>query len=293
MVTTSEQGCTTAGTGDGWRMDPLAGEYPSMSVYNFTGNNPIYYMDPDGRIIRVYISEGKFYDYTPGIAPQNIYSVQHKIHQAIEYNMNTEIGTEIWKSLHEAGEVIVIRATRGESRFDAEIFGETSADGKTTIGTIYWNPQEPIGFYTQDGVDDDWGGLSNVKGYISPSTVLLHEGGHAQEALRVLSTNDKDQIANWKASNMEHNDFGYDYPYDTKEERRNIIDVEQKYIKQINKWELQNNSDAPQLQPLRYNHSGHRSYHVLKNPNDVYKPNLYKQWKSARESEDAIIDDGL
>jgi RHS repeat-associated protein len=30
-------------------VDPLAHEYPHMSSYVFTGNNPIYYVDPDGR----------------------------------------------------------------------------------------------------------------------------------------------------------------------------------------------------------------------------------------------------
>ncbi len=32
-----------------WGVDPMAGKYPSTSPYVFSANNPIYYVDPDGR----------------------------------------------------------------------------------------------------------------------------------------------------------------------------------------------------------------------------------------------------
>lgn len=32
-----------------WSVDPLAEKYPSMSPYSFGANNPIFYVDPDGR----------------------------------------------------------------------------------------------------------------------------------------------------------------------------------------------------------------------------------------------------
>jgi len=31
--------------------DPLEGKYPSLSPYNFVGNSPLVFIDPDGRII--------------------------------------------------------------------------------------------------------------------------------------------------------------------------------------------------------------------------------------------------
>jgi RHS repeat-associated protein len=36
--------------------DPLENKYPSMSPYNFTANNPILYVDPDGRDYGVYVN---------------------------------------------------------------------------------------------------------------------------------------------------------------------------------------------------------------------------------------------
>ncbi|MCU0390527.1 MAG: RHS repeat-associated core domain-containing protein, partial [Thermoflexibacter sp.] len=34
-------------------VDPLAGKYPSLSPYNFVANNPLRYVDPDGKVIRI------------------------------------------------------------------------------------------------------------------------------------------------------------------------------------------------------------------------------------------------
>ncbi|OPX99524.1 MAG: tRNA(Glu)-specific nuclease WapA precursor [Syntrophorhabdus sp. PtaB.Bin027] len=39
------------GIGRWLSMDPLAERYPSLSPYNFTANNPILYIDPDGKFI--------------------------------------------------------------------------------------------------------------------------------------------------------------------------------------------------------------------------------------------------
>ena len=33
-------------------VDPLAVKYPSLSVYNFVGNSPLVYIDPDGKKIK-------------------------------------------------------------------------------------------------------------------------------------------------------------------------------------------------------------------------------------------------
>ena len=40
--------------GKWWAVDPLAAKYPNLSTYNFCANNPIIYIDPDGKKI-VYV----------------------------------------------------------------------------------------------------------------------------------------------------------------------------------------------------------------------------------------------
>ena len=47
-------------------IDPLAEKYPSMSPYNFVGNNPVRNIDPDGREIRVYYDESNCAVYRGG-----------------------------------------------------------------------------------------------------------------------------------------------------------------------------------------------------------------------------------
>ena len=37
-------------------LDPLQAKYPSLSPYNFTANNPILFIDPDGRYIEFYVN---------------------------------------------------------------------------------------------------------------------------------------------------------------------------------------------------------------------------------------------
>jgi hypothetical protein len=34
-------------------VDPLAGKYPSLSSYNYCANNPLIYIDPDGRVLEL------------------------------------------------------------------------------------------------------------------------------------------------------------------------------------------------------------------------------------------------
>lgn len=38
-------------TGRWYSLDPLATKYPWLSPFNFAGNNPIYFVDPDGKVI--------------------------------------------------------------------------------------------------------------------------------------------------------------------------------------------------------------------------------------------------
>ena len=50
--------CYDSRLGRWFSVDPLATKFPSMSSYNFVGNNPIAFLDPDGRDIIIFIEEG-------------------------------------------------------------------------------------------------------------------------------------------------------------------------------------------------------------------------------------------
>jgi RHS repeat-associated protein len=42
-------------------LDPLMSKYPGMSPYNYTANNPILYIDQDGKDYGVYINHDESY----------------------------------------------------------------------------------------------------------------------------------------------------------------------------------------------------------------------------------------
>src|SRR5690606_35298 len=48
-------------------LDPLATKYPSLTPYNFTGNNPIFFVDRDGKKINIFYTDesgnSTYYEY--------------------------------------------------------------------------------------------------------------------------------------------------------------------------------------------------------------------------------------
>jgi RHS repeat-associated protein len=235
--------------------DPFAAKYPSLSPYQFAGNSPIMFTDPDGKIIRIYYEGGKYYDYTPGVTPTNSHELVRKVHEAVTTQMTqSTTASWMWTRLHNSDGVVAIRGQIYDLRDDgspntfnlnANVFGwgAKEKDGKQRIGTITWDyknilsvgkPGEPI------------------EGYFSPSTALFHEAAHADEGARVFKSNDLAQLRTL-VENTDV-DFGVDEQYGTKEERR-ATEVERRYIKEVNAWQKSNAGLKAFLQPLRYHHN--------------------------------------
>ena len=274
----------------------LQAKYPTLSSYYYCANNPVKYIDPDGREIRIYYGKSPkdYYVYTPGIKPKIDNPLVQSVHEAILYNMNTEIGKKVWNALSNVDVVLEIKpGVSVDNHFESSI-GSKTEDGKDKVGTIFWDYNSPISVTTSyqegEGIKDFWGGY--IKGYFSPSTALFHEGGHSYIALLALLTKDPAKIEEYKASANES--LGFDDQYDTKEERKNITKLEHLYIRQINAFEQSNNPDNSQFQPIRYNHSGTKiEYQSDVKVNEVYKPNEYKEWRIEFKAKGLNLNDGI
>ena len=276
-------------------LDPMQANYEALTPYNFTANSPIRFIDPDGKVIRVYY-EGGYYDYKPGIAPpEGSPSIVMKIHEACTYNMHSKKGSEIWNQLSNSKGILEIHQVTldGSVQTDIEfqqLLGTKNKNGEEMIGTINWDPNADLPVLDE--------GTGYLKGYLSPSTVLLHELGHGQGAEDVLSKSktDRDAIKNFILSATKTG-WGEDEQFGTKEERANTQERENVYVRQINAWEQQNGGANPSYQPIRENHKGYpRAVHNIKKENiDVngVDSSDYNTWRSIQKERGIKENDGI
>jgi RHS repeat-associated protein len=106
-------------------VDPLAAKYPHLSPYNFTGNNPILYVDYDGRDFGVKIEYGED-GKTNIIIYQDIYVIdQTSYNQALE-------AAELWKKTTDLGDGWTVSTVVNvkEPKYNSENI-KTSPDDKT------------------------------------------------------------------------------------------------------------------------------------------------------------------
>lgn len=132
---------TQASYGEGDRMDPLCEKYYEVSPYVYCANNPVRFIDTDGRkIVFAQDSSEEFKGY---------------FWQAIDFLKRYNCG-ELYDILEEDEKVYVIKESTQQSAFSYESL------------TIEWAPLK--GMYTE-----------SVDGYnfLSPATLLSHEFGHA------------------------------------------------------------------------------------------------------------------
>ena len=95
-------------------VDPLANKYPGQSPYNFVENNPIYFIDKDGRILWdpqakkevVYNEESKKFSYKDGSQLSKSYI--NNAMPMLSKLTSSDVGTEIVKSFQAVSTRVII-----------------------------------------------------------------------------------------------------------------------------------------------------------------------------------------
>jgi RHS repeat-associated protein len=67
-------------------VDPMSDKYPSMSPYNYCGNNPIILVDPDGRLLKL-----------SGLLAETVYNIMVATNPNIQFSKNDGVVTAVIK----------------------------------------------------------------------------------------------------------------------------------------------------------------------------------------------------
>lgn len=194
-------------------VDVMATKYPEIAPYVFVANSPLIYIDPDGKKIMVTLANGSTVEYKPGIQPSNNDAFLLQVHEAVTYVMKND-PNNTFQSLSTSTETVTILSTTGDSKFSCIPTGNELINE-----TILWNPDMGI-----IGVGND---LTPLTTAISPSTILLHEAGHAQRAIGVDT---QEEIESWNSDRVQiPGDL-----YTNKEEKRVIQNIEAPYVQAAN-----------------------------------------------------------
>ena len=131
--------------------DPLADKYHSTSPYAFCGNNPVNYVDPNGK--KIYYAK----------------DVSEKFKQQF---------AETIRFMNEKGTAGDLAKLEASSRIYYIDYTEDASDNKfsPTDNTIYWCPDMIV--ETAEHI------------YISPATILAHEASHGERYDRAIQSED-------------------------------------------------------------------------------------------------------
>jgi RHS repeat-associated protein len=157
-----------------WQVDPHAENYLNISPYAFVANNPIIYIDPDGRDIVIWYKDENGKDASfrftgdASNAPKNEFVRQ--VIGAWTYNVSNGGGDPSFNAATDESVMINIMATDINSHHDR------------FSGTVYWNPEA--------------GSLTDENVVLSPATVLDHELDHGYQAQKNPSQYAQDENTN-------------------------------------------------------------------------------------------------
>jgi len=211
-----------------WNGDPMAWKFPWMSTYATFANNPIRFVDPDGRIGILFDEEGnKVATYNKkGITVEKGMensSALKNFNAAVDY---VDGKTDTYKNIFNSKSVVNIHVSSNEEASASVEAGTPLIMNNGKLGAqtvdVSWNPK--MGLETSDGAVS------------SPAMVLFHEMVHAESYIT-----DYRQVE----SNMNIEVPGY-----THKEEYNTIQTVNQVAKSI-PWEASNRSDHyGQLRPV-------------------------------------------
>jgi hypothetical protein len=175
-----------------WQVDPLAAKFPSMSPYAAFGNNPIIYVDPDGKANTIYLV--MLPSSKTELTKTDAKAIQEKIYQNLK-NMGLENVN------------IVVYDEEANGKFDG-----ANLD-KSDVAVGLGSPNEGIKFAQENIVDkqslthwENWQGNSSIdeKGQPIPNPEKSEPGNSKNEGSgRVITvdvTNTENALSAWHVS---------------------------------------------------------------------------------------------
>jgi Effector protein len=214
-------------------IDPLAHKFAAWSPYNFVMNNPVFFIDPDGREIRITITQGQYITFKDGVYKDQNGEVYKSGTNTFVDNVITSINFVL--SSPTAATVInnVANATANEL-----VLNINQTDPKT--GAAVYAPNMNIdGKHPYDGsigYDPNSASKDALNGAIQvPAISLFHEIDHADGNLTALREKQKtDKSATlydvWLNSDLFKEK---DWMYDNGEEKRVITGNETTVLKEL------------------------------------------------------------
>lgn len=185
-------------------LDPLMAKYPYFSPYIFTANNPIYYVDRDGREIIINYKDARgnnqSFTYKPKMAVSNypvhvkeaiktldaIHNISTVVNKPQDFNITDPSPQEVISNLAKATDFklnlnVLTKEEWKKNNPSGLSDGETSnfLSSNEAEGTINWSPEIGVVEVDDQGKES---GLTR-----SPMTILSHEIKHGFNLMKKLT----------------------------------------------------------------------------------------------------------